>query len=220
MIKTILKLFFSFILILNFTSCEEIGGALTGGLVIREPDNGELFVQSWVQVEVKCYEGDIVRVDCRGETEWVDCSQSDDFAYFDILLDEGLNTINVYGYDASGYQEDSDSVTVRCDTLAPVITGFSPPDGSTIGNAQYPGGFLAISGIVYDANGIQSMSYRGDNGLFGNITYTDNNWSIYINLSTLKDNTVYSLEFIAKDTAGRTVVEDYAFLYNSAYTIP
>jgi hypothetical protein len=215
--KTILKLFTVVSLILCLLSCEEIVSALNGGLVIQEPDSGDIIAQNWVEVKVKCYEGEIVRVECEGNTQYVDCYESDDYAYFDVYLSEGSNEITVRGYDFSGFVEDSDSVTVKCDTIAPVIAVNSPADGSIINLSQLP---IVIRGTVADANGVVSLAYRGDNGLFGSLAVSHESWVLPVNSAILKDETTYSFEFIAEDTAGRTRIETYAFRYDSDYVHP
>lgn len=206
--KEVLKIFFSFVIILSLASCEAIAGAITGGLVIREPDDNDLILNSSVEVEVKCYEGDIARVECGSlPPVYVDCSEGSDYAYFNVTLSEGSNTITVYGYDVYGSYEDSDSVTVRCDTQAPNL------NISTINGATFNSLPITITGTASDTNGIKSLVYRGDYGLFGSIALAGTSWSVTIN--SLKDKTSYYFEVVAEDIAGRTNTRSIIFTYDT-----
>ena len=205
MIKNIIKALFLVFLMLLLSGCEEIIGAITGGLVIQEPDDNDLILSDWVEVVVKCYEGEINHVKCGGHTEVVIYSEGSGYVCPKIDLTEGSNTIYARGYDIDNYEVDSDSVTVRCDTLAPGLTVNSPA------NTAPP---VVISGTVSDENGIRSLTYKGDNGLYGYINLSGgNSWSL--SLYTLKDQTEYEFEFVAEDAAGRQTTRTLNFPYDN-----
>ncbi len=206
--KNIKKFLFALMLMLVFTGCEEIIGSMTGGLVIQEPDDGEVTANTFVQISVKAYKGEITRITCEGNTEYVDCTDGSDYAYFSVSLSEGSNYIELTGYTAEGYEEDSDSVSVIRDTTPPTVIISNPPNGGT--KTSLP---IVISGTVTDANGVSSLKYKGDNGLYGNIDINGSSWSL--TLYALKDKTEYHLEFIAEDVVGGQSTRTLSFTYDT-----
>ncbi|MCP5452964.1 MAG: Ig-like domain-containing protein [Spirochaetaceae bacterium] len=92
--------------------------------------------------------------------EWVRAVGSDYWSYYlpTAGVADGLHTISARGVDSNGLVGGESSVSFHLDRTKPLHEVSKPAFGAIAS------GRLTVTGTVYDANGLSSVSYSGDSG--------------------------------------------------------
>lgn len=109
-----------------------------------------------------CVDDDAVsRVELRlDDGEWVRAVGSDYWSYYlpTAGVADGLHTISARGVDSNGLVGGESTVSFHLDRTKPLHEVAKPAFGAIAS------GRLAVTGTVYDANGLSSVSYSSDSG--------------------------------------------------------
>ncbi len=175
--------------------------------VMYKLDHGKIYLND---------EGDIIESKGTEYAKWHEAPLSANRTNWEIFIDKGKmvageHIIEVQAIDILGIKSDIKTVRFQLDYENPVISLFSPPNGSYLKDERI------VTGRAVDPNGIEEVSISINNGWSFQLANGKESWNYYLNTKALPDGI---LKFLirARDKAGS---ESYSFaMYNVDNTPP
>jgi hypothetical protein len=202
--KLLLFITIMFLCLALTTGCSDILDILLKNIRITSPEDGEVLASSQIWISVSWSDPEIKTVSCEGYFYNVKGGEQS-HTFYDISLFEGWNTIWVHasGHGVSG----SDNVRVYYDPHPPNLLIIGPTNNSEVTSSK-----VTIHGTVSDNFGLEKIYYKGDQGHYGSISYSDSQWNLFI--GDLKNNANYTFKVVAVDQAGWMIQKTVNFTCN------
>jgi hypothetical protein len=181
--------------------CSDFLDILLKTIRITSPEDGVVSRYDQISISVSWSDPEISTISCQSYFYNVKGGETS-HTFYSISLFQGWNTIWVY---ASGRGIScSDNIDVYYDPYPPNLLIIGPTNNSEVSSSN-----VTIHGTVSDNYGLQSIYYKGDQGHYGTVPFSEGQWYLFV--KDLKNNTKYTFKVMAVDHAGWIAQETVNF---------